>query len=222
MASDPVIPLFPLSIVVFPGHMVPLHIFEERYKKMIEDCAQDEADSYQPFGISYENDGDVAQIGCAVTVTRITERYDDGSFDVMCRARSRYRTVEVLGEQPYMTGRVEYFGDDDGDVDPALQELVKQRFRSLVDLAAEEAGAHIVDGEGTQEEAAKGLEEGDAFAVAQRMGLEPARKQRLLEMTTENARLQHLAAYLEELLPVLEERMERKRRVKSNGRTHEV
>ena len=56
-----IIPLFPLSIVVFPGHLVPLHIFEERYKKMIADCAGEEG-RYEPFGISYENDGDVAAI----------------------------------------------------------------------------------------------------------------------------------------------------------------
>lgn len=218
MSEDLVIPLFPLSIVVFPGHIVPLHIFEDRYKRMVADCTGGDVD--EPFGICFENDGDIAEVGCAVTVSRITERYADGSFDVICRAGSRYRTVEVFEKRAYLMGRVEYFDDDDGDPDPALQELVRQRFRSLVDLAAEEAGAHI--DEGAQEEAAKGLEEGDAFAVAQRMGLEPARKQRLLEMRSEDARLQHLAEHLEELLPVLEERMARKRRVKSNGRTHEI
>lgn len=219
--SDPIIPLFPLSLVVFPGHLVPLHIFEERYKKMVADCATAGGD-YRPFGISLEQDGRVLDIGCAVTVTRVTEKYEDGSFDVVCRARSRYRTVEAIDDGPYLRGRVEYFEDSAEAVDPALQALVKERFRRLVDLAAAEAGTQILDGEGAKEAAAKGLEEGDSWAIAQRMGLEPGRKQRLLEMRSENARLQHLADYLEELLPVLVERMERKRRVKSNGHTHEV
>ena len=48
--QEQTIPLFPLSLVVFPGHLVPLHIFEERYKKMIADCA-DEGGRYRPFGI---------------------------------------------------------------------------------------------------------------------------------------------------------------------------
>ena len=214
-----IIPLFPLSIVVFPGHLVPLHIFEERYKKMIADCAG-AGGPYRPFGISYENDGDVAKVGCAVTVTRRAEANAEGSFDIVCRARSRYRILEMYEDDEYLRGQVEFFEDDEDDeADPALQALVKSRFGSLVDLAAKEAGAQIVDGQGVQEEATKGLEEGDAWAIAQRMGLEAERKQHLLEMTSENARLQNLAEYLEELLPILEARMERKKRAKSNGHT---
>ncbi len=217
-----IIPLFPLSIVVFPGHLVPLHIFEGRYKKMIADCAGEEG-RYEPFGISYENDGDVAAIGCAVTVTRRAEANAEGSFHIVCRARRRYRILQVYEDDAYLRGHVEFFDDDEDDeADPALQALVKSRFRSLVDLAAKEAGAQIVDGQGVQEEAAMGLEEGDAWAIAQRMGLEAERKQGMLEMTSENARLQNLAEYLEELLPVLEARVERKKRAKSNGHAEDA
>ena len=160
-----IIPLFPLSIVVFPGHLVPLNIFEERYKKMIADCAGEEG-RYEPFGISYENDGDVAAIGCAVTVTRRAEANAEGSFHIVCRARRRYRILQVYEDDAYLRGHVECFDDDEDDeADPALQALVKSRFRSLVDLAAKEAGAQIVDGQGVQEEAAMGLEKGDAWAI---------------------------------------------------------
>jgi Lon protease-like protein len=222
MTDSAIIPLFPLSIVVFPGHLVPLHIFEERYKKMIDDCAGP-GGRYRPFGISLEQDGEVSGIGCAVVVQRRAEPGANGSFDIVCRARQRYRTLEVLTDEDYLQGRVEFFDDDDDDgADPALQALVKTRFRELVDLAAREAGAQIVDGKGVEEEAAQGIEEGNAWAIAQRMGMEPPRKQHLLEMTTENARLQLLAEYLEELLPVLEARMARKTRSKSNGHSHDI
>jgi Lon protease-like protein len=214
-----IIPLFPLSIVVFPGHLVPLHIFEERYKKMIADTIDDDG-HYQAFGISYDNDGEVAGVGCTVTVVRRAEANADGSFDIVCRAQSRYRIMELFEDQAYLRGRVEFFDDDEGDeADPALQELVKTRFRSLVDLSAQEAGAKIVDGESIEEKMGQGLEEGDTWAIAQRTGIEAARKQRLLEMTSENARLQNLAEYLEELLPVLEARLVRKKQVKTNGHT---
>jgi Lon protease-like protein len=212
------IPLFPLSIVVFPGHLVPLHIFEERYKKMIADCT-DVAGHNRPFGISYANDGDVAGIGCALVVVRQEEPKENGSFDIVCRARSRYRIVQLIEDGPYPRAQVEFFEDDkDDEADPALQGLVKARFGALVDLAAKEAGTQILDGQDA-EEAARGLEEGDAWAIAQRLGLEPERRQRLLGMTSENARLQNLAEYLEDLLPILEERMARNKRAKSNGHT---
>lgn len=208
---------------MFPGHLLPLHIFEERYKKMIADCAGQDG-RYRPFGISWESDGEMATIGCAVTVQRKSDPGQDGSFDIVCRALTRYRTIEIIQEgQDYTQARVEFFEDEEEDeADPALQALVKKRFRSLIDLAAREAGAQIVDGQGVEEEPAQGIEEGDAWAVAQRMGLESERKQTLLEMTSENARLQNLAEYLEELLPVLEARMERRRRSKTNGHSAEI
>lgn len=212
------IPLFPLSIVVFPGHLVPLHIFEPRYKEMVADCTHGGAS--RVFGISFEEDGEVAGIGCAVTIMQRRPAEPDGSFDIVCRAQGRYRILEVFEDQAYLQAKVEYFDDDEDDeADPALQQLLKIRFRSLVDLAAQEAGSQIVDGQGAPEEAAEGLEEGNAWAIAQRTGMEGAGKQVLLEMTSENARLQNLAAYLEELLPVLEVRMARKKQVKTNGHT---
>ena len=117
-----IIPLFPLSIVVFPGHLVPLHIFEERYKKMIADCAGEEG-RYEPFGISYENDGDVAAIGCAVTVTRRAEANAEGSFHIVCRARRRYRILQVYKDDAYLRGHVEFFDDDEDDeADPEEDE----------------------------------------------------------------------------------------------------
>ncbi len=212
------IPIFPLSIVVFPGHLVPLHIFEDRYKKMIDDCT-DAGGRNTPFGISYDNDGDIAGVGCTLVVVRREDPGADGSFDIVCRAGSRYRTTQLIEDGPYLLAEVEYFADDEADeADPALQGLVKSRFGTLVDLAAKEAGTQIIDGRDTAD-AAKQLQEGDAWAIAQRLGLEGERRQQLLVMRSENARLQNLAEYLEDLLPILEERMERKTRVKSNGHT---
>ena len=218
MRQNDIIPVFPLSLVVFPGHLVPLHIFEERYKRMIADCGS--GGGQRPFGISFENEGRMAEVGCAVRVARQGEAAADGAFDIVCRAGSRYRLVEVIDERPYLRGRVEFFEDEEAEADPALRALVATRFRDLADLAADEAGTQIVDGGQVREAAAPGVDDIGAWDVAQRMGLEAARKQVLLEMRTENSRLQHLAEYLEELLPILEERQLRKRRVKSNGHNH--
>ena len=215
MRPNEIIPVFPLSLVVFPGHLVPLHIFEDRYKQMVADC-----DRQHPFGISLEGDGKMAGVGCAVRIVRRGEASADGAFDIVCRAESRYRLVEVIDERPYLRARVEFFEDEDDEADPALQALVAARFASLMELAAQEAGTQVVDGGQVRGAETPGVQDTNAWGVAQRMGMESPRKQALLEMLTENARLQHLAEYLEELLPILEERRERKRRVKSNGHGH--
>ncbi|MEE2657637.1 MAG: LON peptidase substrate-binding domain-containing protein [Candidatus Latescibacterota bacterium] len=216
-SMDNLIPLFPLGIVVFPQQTLPLHIFEERYKMMISDCAPEcEGGSYSAFGISWEEEGEVAQAGCAVVVSKIVRHHSDGSFDIVTNATQRYRAIEVSeDEKPYQPARVEFFDDLEEGVEPHLEATVRERFRTLVELAAREAGAQVPD---TLEEGLEDLSGGDAFTMAMRMGLEARYKQEMLEMESENARLESLSGYLERLLPVLEQRLERKHSARSNGK----
>ncbi len=205
---------------MFPDQTLPLHIFEDRYKKMIADCAQADSGDYSLFGLSYEHEGDIASVGCAVQVVKVTRQYSNGTFDIICRTLWRYRIAEIRDdEQPYLTARVERLDDnDDGPVDPALQSLVSERLRQLADLAAQDMGS---DGYGLQADeldvSGHTLEDVEAFAVAQRIGLEPPGRQQLLELLGENSRLQYLAGFLEELLPTMQRRQDRQRRVKTNG-----
>ena len=107
------IPLFPLSIVVFPGQHVPLHIFEDRYKEMIADCEAPPDGESSPFGISLAtNEGrKMESIGCTVVVEGIGPKYPDGSFAIVGQGRRRYLTRETYGDRAYATARVEYFDD---------------------------------------------------------------------------------------------------------------
>ncbi len=165
------LPLFPLGMVVFPNQTLPLHIFEERYKQMIADCAlQREGEDYGPFGMSFEHEGDIAPIGCAVQVLKVTRRYSNGTFDVICRGAWRYRAIEVeQNVQPYLTARVEMLEDEEAEfADPAMQQLVREHLRRLMDQASQEMGSL---GYGPQTDdldaALQGLDEGDTFVLAQ-------------------------------------------------------
>ena len=75
-----IFPLFPLKLSVLPKEVLPLHIFEERYKKMITDCIK----TNSLFGIIYKDKGEFSKIGCAVKIYKVLNKYEDGKYDATC------------------------------------------------------------------------------------------------------------------------------------------
>ena len=143
MDHGQILPLFPLGIVVFPDQALPLHIFEDRYKEMIADCCAEGEGEYEPFGLSFEHEGNVAPVGCAVQVMKVTRQYSNGTFDIVCRAVWRYRTLEVREhERSYLMAHVERLDDEEvGPVDHSIRLLVRERLGQLTDLAAQDMGS---------------------------------------------------------------------------------
>ena len=218
MSRASLIPLFPLPIVVFPGQTVPLHIFEERYRTMIADCKPEaEGDQFSPFGVSLSIGDDNEEVGCTVVVSSKGREYPDGSFDIVTRGEDRYKTIETFENRPYLTATVEFFEDEQVQVDQVLSSGADERFAQLLELAREEKGASSDETPPESVDEDSGARETTAFGIAARVGMELNRKQKLLEMTNENERLQFLVDYFDELLPVLRQRLEQRRRVKSNG-----
>ncbi|HWF08188.1 MAG TPA: LON peptidase substrate-binding domain-containing protein [Bryobacteraceae bacterium] len=108
------LPLFPLQLVVFPGGIVPLHIFEERYKEMVGEA---EAAGTE-FGIVLAKDGGIVNTGCTVKVETVLKRYPDGRFDVLTRGQRRFVVTSLDQEKDYLRGEVEYYGDDEPESAP--------------------------------------------------------------------------------------------------------
>ena len=110
------LPLFPLNTVLFPGMPLTLHIFEERYKQMIDECL----DRREPFGVvlirnGVEALGPVAQpypIGCTAEIVQVQE-VGDGRRNIVAIGRERFRILSVQQDQPYLTGQVETFPLDE-------------------------------------------------------------------------------------------------------------
>jgi len=105
------LPLFPLDTVLFPGMTLPLHIFEDRYRLMVNECLQQKRD----FGVLMvlpraESDGmaTVHMVGTSARITHV-QRLDDGRMDIMTTGRERFRLLQVLRTTPYITGRIETF-----------------------------------------------------------------------------------------------------------------
>ena len=210
MSEHPIIPLFPLSVVVFPGQTLPLHIFEPRYKAMIADCqaAADRGETL-PVGISFGQDTTVQrEVGCSVVFEKVLNEYEDGRLDILTVGHDRYRVVEIYEEKAYLTAAVEFFGDEQEMADPLQVEEVRTRYARLNELVEEETGARlevpIPD---------------SSFQIALATGLDLEIRQELLEMRSENQRLRTLIEHFEQLIPALEKRQEEKRKVRSNGRT---
>src|SRR5215471_16946099 len=145
------LPLFPLGTVLFPGLVLPLHIFEDRYKQLIRDLL--EAEEPRRFGVIAIRSGRetgvdgisaLHDVGCTATVREIAE-VSDGQFDIVTVGTDRFR-VRNLGEaQPYLTGEVEMLDEPTGD-DAAARlaaATVQRAFRAYLNVLADRGAAVI-------------------------------------------------------------------------------
>ena len=99
-------PLFPLGLVLIPHELVPLHIFEERYKLMIGECLEQDSE----FGIVWLSDDGLKEVGCSARVTKVLERFEDGRMNVLVEGTSPFRLVRRIDDLPYPAGDVEPLG----------------------------------------------------------------------------------------------------------------
>jgi ATP-dependent Lon protease len=200
------IPIFPLNIVVLPGEPVPLHIFEPRYKQLIADCAPLRGEKqYQPFGITYSNKNKLNEIGCTVLVDEILHKYPEGGLDIMTYGQRRYRLLDTLREQPYLTGLIEWVDEPEEKLEAENREAVLDLYNQF--LSVVEVQDSTLDTRTSQL----------SYEIAYRINLEKVPKLELLETSGENARLKLLLSYLEEAVPEIEQAKEFRRIVRSNG-----
>jgi Lon protease-like protein len=128
------LPLFPLNLVLFPGMMLPLHIFEERYQEMIGDCARDK----KPFGVILIRDGEEVG-GSAVpvdvgTTARIVDvqALGDGRMNILTRGDRRFKVHKITQETPYLVAQVSYLSDEAGPSAESLMEEIRAKYNRLL------------------------------------------------------------------------------------------
>jgi len=122
------IPLFPLGVVLLPEMMLPLHIFEERYKAMIGECLKQKRE----FGIVYYDGSEIKSSGCMASIVRVTRRYANGRLDIICRGQRRFHIENIHEDNTYLEADVIFF--EDQDLDPSLiQEGILDKARELID-----------------------------------------------------------------------------------------
>jgi Lon protease-like protein len=200
-------PLFPLGIVALPGEIVPLHIFEDRYRRMIERCLGAEEGSIErEFGIVWLSDQELKQVGCACEVERVLERLDDGRINILARGTRPFRLLERQDELPYPAGTVEFLHDDEEEPDEEAAEGARELYHDLVEQATDRS---LTDSE---------LGEMDAYRMAGTVEFGVDAKQELLELRSENARLGLLTLLLRAAIKRLELVERAQERARSNGK----
>jgi Lon protease-like protein len=199
------LPIFELPLVLLPGELLPLHIFEERYKRMIGHCV----DAEEPFGIVFRDDeGSARRIGCTATVTEVTETFDDGRMNVVVTGGEPFRVLDRFEASEYPSGEVEPIdvstettGEPGDDAD-----LARDAFAQLVER---------VSGEPLDEGQIAG---DDAYAIAARVELPAETKQRLLELRSEPERMRVLGNALRALVDAVDRSQEVAERARMNGK----
>ena len=213
MADDAVeLPIFELPTVLLPGELLPLHIFEERYKRMVADCVEGE----EPFGIVFrDDDGNARRVGCEARVTEILERFDDGRMNIVVAGERPFRVLDRFEAPEYPAGEVEPIdrgggapGSDPGGAGeaPDAGGTAREMFAELV---------RRVSGEPPDDE---DLAVTDSYSLAARVELPPETKQRLLELRSEDERMKVLAAALGALVDAVTRSREIAERARLNGK----
>ena len=195
-------PLFPLGLVALPNELIPLHIFEQRYKTMMDECLRDDRE----FGIVWLADDGLREIGCACEISEVIERMEDGRMNLVARGTRPFRVLERQGHLAYPAGVVEFLSDRDDEVDPEVAGAAHEAYGDLVRRAT--------DRDPSEEE----LAEMTAYAMAATVDFGLDAKQGLLDLRSENARLRLVTRLFRAAIKRLDFVDRAQARARSNGR----
>jgi Lon protease-like protein len=195
-------PLFPLGLVLIPRELVPLHIFEERYKQMIGECL----DQKSEFGIVWLSDSGLKEIGCAARIARVLERFDDGRLNVLVEGTTPFKLLRRIDDLPYPAGDVQPLADDDAV--PGDAEAIDAARSRYADLVAE-----VTD----ERPDAETLAKLDAYGMAATLDVALDAKQLMLELRSERARLEQLEALFADALGRIRHAERAAERAQGNG-----
>jgi Lon protease-like protein len=172
MVSD--FPLFALGLVALPHEYIPLHVFEQRYRTMFEECLERESE----FGIVWSTEDDELEaVGCACLITEVLERMEDGRLNVLTRGTRPFRIIERQERRPYPSGLVEFLEDKPEDPDEGAATAAHDAYMKLVIQATD------------NEPEADDVATKTAYEMAATVDFGLDAKQGLLGLRSENARL---------------------------------
>ena len=195
-------PLFPLGLVALPHELVPLHIFEERYKAMMARCLDEPSE----FGIVWVADDGLRPIGCAVEIAEVLEQMEDGRMNILTRGTRPFRIVDRHDDLPYPAGTVEFLLDKEETTDPRTAAAAHEAYNVLVEQATDR----------TLDDDELGAMSAYQMAATVDFGLEA--KQGLLDLRSENARLRLVERLFRAAVKRLDFIERAQERARSNGK----
>jgi len=196
-----ILPLFPLNLVVFPGEELNLHIFEPRYKELVNDCMSKKVN----FGIpSYVNKK--LELGTEMEIKSVEKLYDDGRMDIITLGLRVFKVLNYQNPKPgklHAEGEVEFFSDDlagDESLSMKLIDLINTLYKILKININYTLGNY-----------------NNAFFLAHKVGLTKLQEYELLKLDSEDKRQQFIIDHLSSSIPTMREMEKTKETIKMNG-----
>lgn len=178
------ISLFPLNVVLLPGALLPLHIFESRYRRMVRECL----DAKLPFGMLLALSNGVAHVGCSAEILEVVKRYEDGRLDILVVGRDPYRVVNLFTDDSLLAGTVDYLEDKESPIDV-------QNRNEMIELYEV---CHTLLFSGIPANLAQSPSDTLSFAIGAALPFDLLWKQQILELRSEAERQDRLLRYLRE------------------------
>ena len=197
-------PLFPLGIVALPSELIPLHIFEERYKTMMARVLEEEGE----FGIVWVSDDGLRPVGCACEIAEVLERMPDGRMNLVARGTRVFRIEARQEELAYPAGTIEFLDDRQEDVDREAAAEAHAIYAQLVEQATDRT---------PDRDEIAGM---TAYQMAATVEFGLDAKQGLLDLRSESARMKLLARLCRAAVKRLEFVDRAQARARSNGKVH--
>ncbi len=197
------IPIFPLSIIVYPGEQLNLHIFEPRYRQLINECFA----AKKPFGIPSVINDKINEMGTLVQVKEISQVYEDGKMDIKTEGLQVFRMLEIINELPdkLYSGAIVNYPDNNEKGNRILMNGIVKGIKELHKLL------------NIEKKFVKPDEELWSYDVAHHAGMSLQEEYELLELLHELQRQEYLKRHLTKVIPVLAEMEMLKEKVKLNG-----
>jgi Lon protease-like protein len=196
------IPLFPLEVVLFPEAALPLHIFEDRYKEMINVCLTEKVG----FGVVCAQREGLAVVGCTAEIIRVLERYPDGRMDILCQGSKRFEIENLDNTLSFLQAEVDFFGDEGLSATRAMREECTALHFEVLELMGGDKSHRAFD-----------LNEPIAFRVAWASPTDLSFRIELLALRSDAERTERLIAFYNAMLPKLRRGVQASTAVARNG-----
>lgn len=196
------LPLFPLDLVLFPEEVIPLHIFEPRYRDLLTDCLREAT----PFGMVRMHEGKMEKTGCMARIRDVLRTHDDGSSDIMVIGDERFIIRDMFHVARYHTADVDVQADVVETIDPDERERLIAQHIKLLELAGRTPSPSIYENQPRV-----------TYFIGRNSGLSTDQRQVLLEMRSEMERIRYLVGHLLDFIPAVERAETLRRKISSNG-----
>ncbi|MET0635522.1 MAG: LON peptidase substrate-binding domain-containing protein [Chitinophagaceae bacterium] len=197
------IPIFPLQIVVYPGEDLNLHIFEDRYKQLVEECVN----TKKPFGVPAVLDNKLQDHGSLLEMVEVSKRYDNGELDIRTRASKVFRILEVIRELPdkLFSGAIVNYPENRLQGSAEQMKKIMSGIRELHRELKVEKDFHKPDDQLT------------SYDVAHHIGLSIGEEYELLGLFDERQRQEYIKRHLAKVIPTVSGMEQLKEKIKLNG-----